>query len=159
MELTFRIEKKGEVDHIFLSGKINEDAEVALGHILGSISSSVVFNFAGVKMINSCGVRAWINFIREAQKSREIAFRECTPEIVGQINMIPNFAGNAKIESVYADYACTKCSNSKWRIFTQGVDLPTSTSDLKLSLMKCDKCGAPMEMEEIEEEFFGFVEH
>ena len=27
MELTFKIEKKGDSDHIFLTGKINEEAE------------------------------------------------------------------------------------------------------------------------------------
>ena len=71
--------------------------------------------------------------------------------------MIPNFAGKATIESVYAVYGCGGCGHSNWRIFRQGVDLPQSSSQVKLTEFKCDKCGEAMEMEEIEEEFFGFL--
>ena len=85
MELTFKIEKKGDSDHIFLTGKINEEAEVTLSDLQGQINGNIIFNFGGIKMVNSCGVRAWINFLRDASKDKEVIFEECTPEIVGQL--------------------------------------------------------------------------
>jgi anti-anti-sigma regulatory factor len=157
MELTFKIEKNGDSDHIFLTGKINEEAEVTLADLLGQINGNIIFNFGGVKMVNSCGVRAWINFLRDASKDKEVIFEECTPEIVGQINMIPNFLGNGKIKSVYADYACESCENSEWKLFEEGKNLPETEDDLEIEEAKCSKCGAEMEMEELEDEFFAFV--
>jgi hypothetical protein len=157
MDLTYRVDKKDDVDHIFLSGKINEDSEAPLNDLSGQLAQKVVFNFAAIKMINSCGVRAWITFLRDAQKSRDITFEECPPEIVSQVNMIPNFLGHAKINSVYAEYSCENCGHSKWRKFEKGKDLPESSKAIHISEFRCEKCQEVMEMEEIEDEFFSFI--
>jgi anti-anti-sigma regulatory factor len=157
MEMTFTIEKKGDRDKVNFVGDINEDAEVHLNGIVGSLGSKVTFNLRGVTSVNSCGVRAWINFMREAEKNRDIIFEECTPEIVSQINMIPNFKGSAHIKSVYAGYACDSCENQQWKLFEEGRNLPT-TADAGIEELKCPKCGEIMEMDEIEDEFFGWLD-
>lgn len=157
MELTFKIEKSDQVDHVFLSGQISEEAEATLSTLQSQLTGDIVFNFGGVKMINSCGVRAWINFLRATSPEKNIVFEECTPEIVGQINMIPNFLGNGEIKSVYADYACESCEHTEWRLFEKGKNLPTSEDDISVENLKCPKCGEEMEMEELEDEFFAFV--
>ena len=71
--------------------------------------------------------------------------------------MIPNFLGHGKIKSVYADYACESCENSEWKLFEEGKNLPETEDDLDIEEAKCSKCGAEMEMEELEDEFFAFV--
>jgi len=158
MDFKYRVEKKDGWDCLYISGKINEDSESQLIDMGLHLANKVIINFAGIKMVNSCGVRAWISFIREAQKTREIHFEECTPEIVSQVNMIPNFLGTAKIKSVYAEYSCEHCGHSAWRIFERGKDLPESSSSISVSDFNCEKCGKKMEMEEIEDEFFGFLQ-
>jgi ABC-type transporter Mla MlaB component len=158
MDFKYRVEKKDGWDNVYMSGKINEDSESQLIDMGKHLASKVVINFAGIKMVNSCGVRAWISFIREAQKSREIVFEECTPEIVSQVNMIPNFLGLAKIRSVYAEYGCEHCGHSAWRMFESGKDLPDPSHSISLSDFNCEVCGKKMEMEEIEDEFFGFLQ-
>ena len=42
-------------------------------------------------------------------------------------------------------------------LFENGKNMP-KTPDDELSEVKCDNCGAEMEMDELEEEFFGFLE-
>ena len=139
MEMTFTIERKGDRDKVNFAGDINEDAEVHLNGIVSALGPKVTFNLRGVLTVNSCGVRAWINFMREAEKNRDIIFEECTPEIVSQINMIPNFKGSARIKSVYAGYACESCENQQWKLFEDGRNMPKAPDDV-IEELKCPKC-------------------
>lgn len=157
MGITLNIEKKGNWEQVIYSGPINEDTEIHLTPFVQQLGSNVIFNFRKVEYVNSCGVRAWINFLRDVEKGRKIIFEECTPEIVSQINMIPNFRGNAHIKSVYASYACEHCENQKWELFEEGRNLPQNSTDT-VPTPKCDKCGKMMEMEELEDEFFAWLE-
>jgi anti-anti-sigma regulatory factor len=157
MSITIQIEKHGDWDHVTYVGPINEDAEVHLGSVPGKLGSKVLINFKQVQFVNSCGVRAWINFLRELEKGREIIFEECTPEIMSQINMIPNFKSTATIRSLYAAYACPNCDHQSWRLFQDGENMPASPED-DISPQSCEKCGNEMEMEELEDEFFAWLE-
>jgi anti-anti-sigma regulatory factor len=157
MGITLHIEKKGQWEQLLYAGPINEDTEVHLTPIVGQLGPNVIINFRKVEFVNSCGVRAWINFLREAEKGRKVIFEECTPEIVSQINMIPNFRGSAHIKSVYASYACESCDHQKWELFEEGRNLPGS-SDASVPPPKCEKCGAQMEMDELEDEFFAWLD-
>lgn len=157
MDLTYNIETDQDHDIITFNGHINEDAEVALAGLKDHISRNCIFNLKEIKSINSCGVRAWINFIREADKNKEIIFEECPPEVVSQINMIPNFKGNSKIRSVYSSYICENCDYQKLELFAEGKNLPASSNE-KLPKVNCPKCNEEMEMEELEEEFFGWLD-
>jgi len=157
MQINISIQKRGDWEQITYAGPINEDTEVHLAPLVGSLGPKVVVNFKNVSFVNSCGVRAWINFLREAEKNRNLVFEECTPEIVSQINMIPSFKGRAKIHSVYGSYSCPSCQHSTWKLFERGKNLPASSSDA-VPHPPCDRCQTPMEMEEFEEEFFAWVD-
>ncbi|NDE13889.1 hypothetical protein EBZ80_03060 [bacterium] len=156
MALVFQFEASGEWQRCWLAGVINEDSEVTLGTLLTQLPPKVVFNFRRVDSINSCGVRAWISFIRQASAGRECAYEECTPEVVSQINMIPNFRGSARVLSVYASYTCGQCNHHRNELFQEGSNLPKELGT-QLAPVKCDKCGGAMEMDEIEDEFFAWV--
>lgn len=157
MSINIQIEKKGDWEHVTFTGPINEDAEVHFASLVSKLSPQLVFNFKQVEYVNSCGVRAWINFLRDVEKGRKITFEECTPEIVSQINMIPNFRGNSHIKSVYASYSCESCDHQQWTLFEEGRNLPKSIS-AGLPPVHCEKCKKPMEMEEMEDEFFAWLD-
>lgn len=156
MTLVYQFEAAGEWQRCYFAGVINEDSETTLAALAAQVPQKVVFNFRRVESINSCGVRAWISFIRQIGAGREVAFEECTPEIVSQINMIPNFRADSRILSVYASYTCGQCNNHRNELFQEGRNLPTEVG-ASLEPVKCDKCGAAMEMDEIEEEFFAWL--
>jgi anti-anti-sigma regulatory factor len=157
MGITLNVEKKGQWDQLVYVGPINEDSEVHLKPMITALGTNVIINFRKVESVNSCGVRAWINFMREAEKGRKVIFEECTPEIVSQINMIPNFRGSAQVRSVYASYACGKCDHQTLVLFEEGRNLPTSGT-AEIPSQKCEKCGTVMEMEELEDEFFAWLD-
>lgn len=156
MEVNIQITQKNGFDNVAYTGPISEEAEVHLARILESIGKKVIINFRQVEYVNSCGVRAWINFMRDLEKGREVIFEECTPEIVMQINMIPSFKGKAQIKSVYGSYACEECGHTQNQLFEAGKNLPAS-SNFNMEPVKCSKCGGKMELEELEDEFFAFA--
>lgn len=138
-------------------GPINEDAEPHLNKILANKPNAdkCIFRLKNISSINSLGVRTWIKFLRdfgESHKDTKIYFEECAPEIISQINMIPDFNGKAEISSFYADYICDNCDNDKLVLFKCD-EIPKPLLDVK-----CDKCDESMEMEELEEEFFAFLD-
>lgn len=156
MALNYRIDAQNNWENVFLTGKINEDAEVTLAELKDKVKADCIFNLKDVDSINSCGVRAWINFIREIEGKRAVVYEECPPEVVSQINMIPNFKGKSQIKSVYASYACEKCNTHKLELFTTGVNMPKSADD-KVPEVHCPTCASVMEMEELEDEFFAWL--
>lgn len=157
MDLRVHIESQEGKELVRLEGRINEDAEVVLPELLEKITGNCIFHFQGVESINSCGIRAWIHFIREAEKKGSHEFVACTPDVVSQMNMIPNFRGTCKVQSVYAGYMCGACDHRQAVLLEAGVSLPQKLGD-KIPDVTCPKCGAIMEMEEMEEEFFGWLE-
>lgn len=157
MEITFNIEQQGDWEKVGIVGPVNEDAEVHFAKLASNLSAKCIFNFQKVTYVNSCGVRAWINFLREIEQTREIVFEECTPEVVAQINMIPNFRGSAHIRSVYGSYVCPECDHEKNVLFEEGKNMPATPED-SVEEVKCDQCGAEaMELEELEDEFFQWL--
>ncbi len=156
MMLTVQISHEADLDLVQLSGPINEESEVHLKNLLTQAGKNVSINFAQVTNVNSCGVRSWINFIRDFQKDRTVSFEQCTPEIINQINMIPNFRGAAVILSAFGDYTCAKCNNKAHVLLKKGEKLPQTVD--AAPTIACDKCNNTMELDELEEEYFAFVE-
>lgn len=156
MDIAIQITEEGDWTKVTYIGPINEESEVHLSQLLSRLGKRCLFNFKQVEYVNSCGVRGWINFMREAEKGRDVVFEECTSEIVMQINMIPSFRGSAKVKSVYASYVCDNCQHHDQVLFEKGKNLPAD-GDVVLDPRTCTKCGTDMEMEELEDEFFAFT--
>ena len=157
MSISIQISKNGDWDKLTYIGTINEDSEVHLPPLLGTLGSKVIVNFKKVDSINSCGVRAWITFMRDLEKGRTVVFEECTPDIVSQINMIPNFKGKADVKSLYGSYTCPSCGHSQYHLFEKGRNLPASSQDGS-EQVQCAKCSQATELDELEEEFFAWLD-
>lgn len=157
MDIAVNIKKTEKFDLIEYVGPINEESEVALGNALAGLGSKVRIDFSNVEYVNSCGVRAWINFLRELERNRQVEFINCTPEIVTQMNMIPSFKGRSTILSVYGGYTCEVCENKQLILFEKGKGLPSGDDEINLNPVKCNKCGEEnMELDELEDEYFSF---
>ena len=157
MGITIQVSRNGDWEKLTYIGAINEDSEIHLPPMLQSLGQNVIVNFKQVENVNSCGVRAWITFMRDFEKGRKIIFEECTPEIVSQINMIPNFKGGADILSLFGGYTCPNCGNQQAHLFVKGKNLPKSSSE-NAEEVKCVKCGSKTELDELEEEFFAWID-
>ena len=154
--MDYRISQKEDgYTHIQLIGAMNEDAELALQHIASDIKevTKTLFNFAQTTSVNSLGVRAWVQFLRGIGEGREITFEECSPDVIMQINMIPNFQSKATILSFFTNYVCEQC-NATQKTLIDRRQLPAKTMPPK---QKCQACSEEMETEELEDEYFAFL--
>jgi anti-anti-sigma regulatory factor len=105
----FEVTKTGNRNVVRLRGSIDEDTEF---EGLMKLAAPLVFNFKDLIAINSCGIRSWVNLLKDLGNI-EIYYEECTPVVVRQMNMVPSFVGNAKVLSVYVPYVCDDCEAEK----------------------------------------------
>ncbi len=141
------VQKKNSLDEeVSLVGTMNEACELVFDRLLGSLGENVAFNLRAVRAINSSGVRAWINFIREVSRSRNVVLEECSPEIISQINMVPSFLGKAKLSSFYAAYTCERCGAEH----EQRYELKSLIADHSLAAKSktCNSCAGTMVMDD-----------
>jgi hypothetical protein len=153
--VNYRMDSLGSARLVSLGGFISEDSELAFQKITQELDgvSEVHFSFAEVKAINSLGVRAWVTFLRSVEPNRQVHFRECVPEIIMQINMIPSFQGLAHIDSFFVNYV-SPTTEKTYRFLLNTAELPKN--ELPTAPL-CPTSGVPMETEELEEEYFAFL--
>ena len=77
MSLTWRIKDRDGYRTVDFAGEIDENTDFS--ELSGQLNGSVVFNLQQVKRINSCGVREWVNFIRNLPGVTELTFTKCDP--------------------------------------------------------------------------------
>lgn len=148
-------------DVVHYQGPLTEEATVCLIPLHEQAGSKVRFNFKGVEFVNSSGVRAWIQFMREFGEERTVEFEECPPDIVDQINMIPSFSLGVEVKSVYANFVaedCNACSGKvRQKLFVRGQNMPASASD-DVENMVCPDCSRELRLEDEPEEYFEFLD-
>ncbi len=79
MDIAIQITKAGDTDVLQYAGPINEESEVHFTNLLTTLGKNVCVDFSKVSTVNSCGVRAWINFLRNLEKDRAIKFVKLHP--------------------------------------------------------------------------------
>src|SRR4051812_11711201 len=87
-----------------LEGNIDEFAELN-GLVKDLSSPQVLLDMAGVKRINSIGVRKWIQLIQALAGPKQVTLMRCSPAVVEQLNCIKEFGGKAQIQSVLLPYS------------------------------------------------------
>lgn len=98
-----------DVTFLKLEGVIDEDNPLArsLRKLEGS---TVIIDLEGVRRINSCGVRDWVNWLADLEaRGKSVMLVRCSPTIVNQLNLVNNFGGKALIKSFFAPYHCARC--------------------------------------------------
>lgn len=135
-----------------LTGSIDEDADFK--ELSGLAQKKIVFDFNGVTMINSCGIREWIKFVDDLSISSHIVYENCPQIIIEQINMVHGFVPNgAMINSFYAPYYCESCGKEA-KIHLNAQDV----KNRKAPKVKCPHCGQEdADFDAIEAQYFSFL--
>ncbi len=143
-------EKSGEAQLEF-AGVIDEDVDFT--QIKLPECKVYTFNFAGVKGINSCGIREWVHFSESLPAAAKLVYQNCTQIIIEQINMVAGFfRAGSEVQNFYAPYFCESCDREQKVLITaaavQGLAAPS---------VNCPECKAEMEFDAIEEQYFRFL--
>jgi DNA-directed RNA polymerase subunit RPC12/RpoP len=146
--LTWRVVDGGAYE---LAGEIDE--HVDFSPLLAKLSGHAVFDLARVRRINSQGVRAWIDFLRDVPV-RTLVFRRCSPAVITQVNMIANFRGPATIESFLAPYVCDACGEEAEHLIDVAEQRRRGGA---VPAVACPKCGAAMQFDDVPDRYFSFL--
>ena len=155
MHIKYRIEHHDNVDHVIFSGPINENIGNNLARLAHEVGKNVTFVLKDIEYINSIGIRCWLEFLRNFEEGRTIVYTECAPDIISQINMIPQLAGNATVTTFYGTLACPACETERLCLF--------DAADGHRALLErakgqsCEKCKGQLELEEDADAFFNFL--
>lgn len=152
--LSWRIKERPGLTTVEFSGEIDENADFS--ELRRRLKGVVVFHLAEIRRINSCGVREWVNFVRDLPDVSELTFTHCSPAIVTQLNMIYNFRGDANIRSFYAPYVCENCNNEEEKL----LDVASQFPDGDISLVpdfRCEACNELMEFDDLPERYLSFL--
>lgn len=142
-------------EHVLsIKGVINEEADLAFMKEIPA--GKVIVNTRDVDRINSCGVREWIQALKEIPEGCELHYVECSPAFLDQINMISNFIGDGKVESMYIPYICEDCDTKKDELIDLNVCL--KDDELELPEIECSECKEAMELGDDPDQLFGFLE-
>jgi predicted RNA-binding Zn-ribbon protein involved in translation (DUF1610 family)/anti-anti-sigma regulatory factor len=152
--LSWRIKERPGFTTVEFTGEIDENADFA--ELRRRLKGTVVFHLAEVRRINSCGVREWVNFVRDLPTVTELTFTHCSPAIVTQLNMIFNFRGAAKVRSFYAPYVCDNCGHEEEKLLDVQSQFPSGKTS-KVPEFACEQCGKSMEFDDLPERYLSFL--
>lgn len=152
--LSWRIKERAGFTTVEFVGEIDENADFA--ELKRRLRGNVVFHLGEVRRINSCGVREWVNFVRDLPTVSELVFTNCSPAIVTQLNMIFNFRGSAKIRSFFAPYVCERCNSEEEKLLEVQSHFPDRNIG-SVPEFKCARCNTDMEFDDIPERYLAFL--
>lgn len=148
-----KIEKSGGNFKIVVNGVIDEDADFGPHSLAGA--QTVEMKLAGIKSINSCGIREWIKWI-ETGSGASIQYHECPKIIVDQINMVQGFLpAGGSVLSFIVPYYSDDSGEEKNVLFTNGKEFDDSGLKAPPEVKAAD--GTAMEMDVVESKYFKFL--
>lgn len=75
---------------------------------------AVCIDFQGLRGINSCGIREWVQFAGLLAQSHDLRVQHCPAILVEQLNAIIDFLPKGTIlESVFVPHYCPKCDQEE----------------------------------------------
>lgn len=146
--VSLKVEQKN--GQIALSGFLDENSALPRLEPLAKLSK-ILFNFAAVSRVNSCGVRDWVNFMAKLAAS-EVHYVDCPMVVVKQLNVVPDFHGKAKIDSFYAPYFCESCDAESLKLLTA-----SAVQNGQPPAVACPTCNKPMGFDAIPNQYFSFL--
>jgi hypothetical protein len=145
------VERNGE-DLVTIAGVIDENADLSPLTRLGG--KPVRIHMRGVRRINSFGVRAWMDAIRQIPTSSPIRIVHAPPPVVDQCNMVNGFSGHGRLESFYAPMTCAECDEQVDQLFETAA---SRANGGRLPATPCHRFGRNMEVDDLEEQYLLFV--
>lgn len=145
------VKKDGIVEAVF-EGQIDEDSNFS--SLEGITADVMVFDLEKVNLINSCGIRDWIEFQKALSPNMKLIYRKCPQVIVEQLNIVKGFIRqNSEVESFYAPYF-NEAKDEEIKVLLT----PSQIKDGMAPLLK-DADGNELEFDEIEAQYFSFLKN
>lgn len=140
--------------YVWFNGEVHENFKSK--NIELPSSEKVFINLAGLRSINSLGIREWSQFIHALSRQTLVFLEECSVVFVDQANIVPQITAQCSVTSFYAPYFCPSCNaeiNCKLNFATHKKRLGERRAPQLIH-----SCGTELEFDALEESFFGFLD-
>ncbi|MEO8699818.1 MAG: PilZ domain-containing protein [Kofleriaceae bacterium] len=148
----WQVVKEGERTRVVLRGDFTEATR--FDELLPGMVGRVVFDTAQVTYMNSLGVRAWCEFLRQA-RIQGYEFHACSVPFILQASMVRDVIGRGTVTSFFAPFHCIGCDHQEERLLQSAAIL---ASALEPPVFKCPSCGGALEFDDLPERYFAFLE-
>ena len=142
--------RAGDETLVMLYGEITEATSFS---DLLALRGTAALDLAGVRRINSFGVRELVDFLDQLGSRCLIAAERCSPAVVSQLNMLPELMRHISVRSVLVPMECTRCFHERDVL----LDLPPGTRHPDVPRTMCDECDAEMALADLPERYFAFL--
>lgn len=148
----WQVVKDGERTRVVLRGDFTEATR--FDELMPAMVGRVVFDMAQVTYMNSLGVRAWCEFLRQA-RIQGYEFHACSVPFILQASMVRDVIGRGTVTSFFAPFHCIGCDHQEERLLQSAAILASS---LEPPVFKCPSCGGALEFDDLPERYFAFLE-
>ena len=139
---------------IAIAGNIDEDSNFS-NHKLND-DKEIILDLEHVTSINSCGIREWINWLKDASNTK-LVFKKCPKVIIDQINMVSGFLPEkARVESFYVPYYSEDTGEEKLVLFTHGKEFTDNSVNAPETITD-NESGDELEIDVVETKYFRFL--
>jgi hypothetical protein len=145
------LSRSAERTHVLLYGDITE--AVSFGELV-QLRGRVLFDLAGVRRINSFGVRELLTLLETLQPRCQLEGERCSTAVVMQLNMLPELSKKLQVRSVLVPMECTRCTHEQ----EIAVDMPAGVRVPSLPPTRCDRCKSAMQPSEPSDRYFAFTD-
>lgn len=121
---------------------------------------SYMINVDELKAINSIGIRAFMDWMRELGDA-PITFMNCPKFFIDQVNMVADFIPrHARVHSFYVPFYSEANETDRMVLYRTGLEFLRSDGRIHLRHPAdvVDVAGSPMELDVISDRFFKFLE-
>jgi len=148
----WQVVKDGERTRVVLRGDFTEATR--FDELLPAMVGRVVFDTAQVTYMNSLGVRAWCEFLRQA-RIQGYEFHACSVPFILQASMVRDVIGRGTVTSFFAPFHCISCDHQEERLLQSAAIL---AANLEPPVFKCPSCGGALEFDDLPERYFAFLQ-
>ena len=148
----WQVRTDGERTRVVLRGDFTEATR--FDELLPAMVGRVVFDTAQVTYMNSLGVRAWCEFLRQA-RIQGYEFHACSVPFILQASMVRDVVGRGTVTSFFAPFHCISCDHQEERLLQSAAIL---ASALEPPVFKCPSCGGALEFDDLPERYFAFLQ-
>jgi hypothetical protein len=142
-----------ERTRVVIKGDVTEATSFA--DLMPIMVGRVDFDLSQVTYMNSLGVRAWVEFLREAPV-QGYELHACSVPFIVQAALSDSVLGRGTVTSFFAPYVCERCNHEEERLLQSAAVL---ASDGQPPTFTCPGCGADLVLDDLPQRYLAFLHH
>ncbi len=150
MDSKFEAKVTDETLMIMMSGEVTGQSQ--LPNTKNLKARKLIIDLAGLKYINSGGVRNWILWMAQAKENHPdvpFQFENFPTTFVRQVASIQGFLPpGSDVNTFFVPYYCPHCDHSAEQLYTKQKDLLK-----KIMSIPCAQCGKEMDIDAVPEHY------